>query len=193
MKKNKSLSTAFYAANFIFTMVLSHGSLALSQDKTNTSLTKPRAVSEVSEYKPHFGLQAGSNTPEGSNRTGGEVGFDIGYQVYIPYGIGLMYSHTTFENANYDNEQRDELMAKGTYNFGGDIPLIRSSYIGLAAGASSNDGVNTLIAAPLLGFDIKIGQVRSTGISLGALAKYIIYEGDNADSTTLSGVLKFWL
>ncbi len=188
MKKNNGLFTAL-----MFGTTLVFGATAMSQDTTDNTLTTPRAVAETSEYEPHIGFQAGSNTPEGSNRTGGEIGFDIGYQVYIPYSIGLMYSHTTFENANYDNEQRDELMAKGTYNFGGDIPVIRNSYIGLAAGASSNDGVNSLMAAPLLGFDIKVGEVRDTGISLGALAKYIIYEGDNADSTTLSGVLKFWL
>ena len=188
MKKNNSLLTAL-----IFGTTLAVVPTAMSEETKNTALVQPRAVTEASEYKPHIGLQAGSNTPEGSNRTGAEFGFDIGYQVYIPYGIGLMYSHTTFENSNYDNEQRDELMAKGTYNFGGDIPVIRNSYIGLAAGASSNDGVNTLIAAPLLGFDIQVGKVKDTGVSLGALAKYIIYEGDNADSTTVSGVLKFWL
>ncbi len=178
---------------FIFGSVLAFSATALSEETKNTALVNPRAVTETSEYKPHFGLQAGSNSPEGSNRTGAEIGFDIGYQVYIPYGIGLMYSHTTFENSNYKNEQRDELMAKGTYNFGGDIPVIRNSYIGLAAGTSSNDGANTLIAAPLLGFDIHVGEVRDTGLSVGALAKYIIYADDNADSTTLSGVLKFWL
>ncbi len=192
MKKNNSL-----LSTLIFTGTMAFGVIANSEQNTrdaiNNSIVDPREVSENSEYKPHIGLLLGTNTPEGSNRTGGEIGFDIGYQPYIPVGIGLMYSRKTFENSNYTTEERDEALVKATYHFGGTIPLIRSSYFGFAAGTTSDDGVYKLISGPLIGFDIRVGQVNNTGLSLGALAKYVIYEGDSPDSTTLSGVLKFWL
>ncbi len=192
MTKNNSLFPALIFAGTLAFGVIVNAEQS-KKDAINNSIVEPREVYEASEYKPHIGLLVGTNTPEGSNRTGGEIGFDIGYQPYIPVGIGLIYSRKTFENSNYSTEDRDEVMAKGTYHFGGTIPLIRSSYIGFAAGTTSDSGVYKLISGPLIGFDIRVGQVNNTGLSLGALAKYVIYEGDSPDSTTLSGVLKFWL
>ena len=69
MKKNNSL-----LATFVFGTTLALSATALSEETRNTTIINPRAVTETSEYKPHFGLQAGSNSPEGSNRTGAEVG-----------------------------------------------------------------------------------------------------------------------
>ncbi len=171
-------------------MVITANSYAV--DNVNTSSVAPRKVTEESEYKPHFGIMGGTNTAEGSDQAGSEFALDAGYQVYIPFSVGFELSRNSFETPNIGMEYRNNLLAKASYNFGGSLPVIKNSYIGVGAGISMIDDVGHLVSTPLLGFDIPVGKVQENPLSLGALAKYMIYEGSNPDSLTVAAVVKYW-
>ncbi len=163
-----------------------------AQKNVNTSTVTPHRVTEDSGYKPHLGLVAGTSTPEGSNKTGSEFAIDAGYQAYVPFSVGFEISRNSYENENTGMEYRDNLMAKAAYNFGGNIPVIKNSYIGVGAGISMIENVGHLVSSPLLGFDIPVTRAQENPLSLGALAKYLVYEGTNPDSLTVAAVVKYW-
>jgi len=88
-------------------------------------------------------------------------------------------------------------VARGTYNFGGTIPVVRHSYVGAAAGAvfdrnTDFDG-NWLASGPVAGFDIPVREVANDrSVTLGAQAQYLFVEGSAPDSMSLNAQAKFW-
>ena len=181
------------------TMIAVAGLSAFAQESANTTtspLPTPREVQQDSEFKPHIGAQLGMANPEGGFDTGSEIGLDIGFQPYIPYGLGVEFTQVRAESKGEGTSiDRSIVMAKATYNFGGDIAFIKHSYVGAGLGGVFYSGDSSLVLAPLLGFDIPLNQSadRRTGIvSAGALAKYSILEGSNANTLSVNGMLKYW-
>lgn len=185
--------------NILFATGLMVASSAFAQQEVNrTSSTLPtaREVRAESEYKPHVGAQLGVANPEGSYDTGSEIGLDIGFQPYIPFGAGLELTQSRAESKGEGRSlDRTTLLAKGTYNFGGDTLIIKDSYVGFGLGSTSYSGGNSLVFAPLLGFDIALNNTpdRNMGIvTAGALAKYQVLEGSAANVFSINGMLKYW-
>lgn len=169
---------------------------AMAQTKSGRSaIVKPRAVTDRSELKPHVGLLAGAISPEGAGTVQPEYGVDIGYQPYIPFGLGLEYTHSRLDN-NISKSDRDAVLAKATYNFGGDMTFIRDTYVGVAMGAVFTPSQTAFVGAPLAGFDIPITGVRNmdnqTALTVGAVAKYSIVGNNELDALSVNGAVKYW-
>lgn len=145
--------------------------------------------------RPHFGVNLGVSEPEGSYDSSGELGVNFGYQLFVPIGLGASVS--TVRNLPQDDRgpdiERTTVLARGTFNFGGELPVIRHSWVGLAMGPVFSDDGTDFALAPIAGFDIPIQQVESKKyISLGLDAQYLIVNNDQPDSMTVSGAVKYW-
>lgn len=169
---------------------------AAAEPPSTSTLPEPRAIREPSEMKPHVGLQLGMTNPEGSFHSAAEYALDVGFQPYIPFGMSMELSHSeTDREGVVDTIKRTTVMAKGTYNFGGEIDFIKYCYVGAGVGASLGEAKALLVSAPLVGFDIPLaGLVREEAgkLSLGALAKYAFYEGSSPDTLSMNGMVKYW-
>lgn len=152
------------------------------------------AVRNEAGLQPHIGAKLGVANPEGSYDTASELGLDIGFQPYIPFGVGLAIavSSNPSETSASDLE-RTSILARGTYNLGGSTVVLRDSWLGVAAGpVFRNDGTD-LGVAPIVGFDIPVGRGDGRHFTLGADAKYLaLVNSDESDSFTVSGALKYW-
>ncbi|OFZ29836.1 MAG: hypothetical protein A2622_11535 [Bdellovibrionales bacterium RIFCSPHIGHO2_01_FULL_40_29] len=191
MTKNKVLG--------VLAALLLSASTAYGADfrQTETS-TFPavRPVSSMDERMPNIGLLIGSSTPEGSFESSGEIGIDLVFQPYIPFGIGLeaMYSEPESELTG-EKLKRTSVLAKVLYNFGGSIPIIRDSYIGAGAGAVfvEDESESQFASAPMVGFDIPLrNALDQASVSLGANAKYLFVDGDDPDALSVNGVVRYW-
>lgn len=164
------------------------------RDSTST-LPVQRPLDTWSEARPHVGLVAGVADPEGSFKSTAEYGVDVGYQPYIPYGLGAEITHSSTRSDSDELLERTNVLIKATYNFGGTTPVIKDSYIGLATGpVFKNDGTDIAIA-PLIGFDIPLKDESNherNFFSLGAHAKYLVVSSSDPDGLSVSGVLKYW-
>lgn len=167
---------------------------AQAQEKTGSStFPKPREVVDQSELRPHVGVMVGVANPEGSYRSSGEYGIDVGYQPLIPFGLGLEITGSAIESDAGDRLDRTGILAKATYNFGGETVVIRDSYVGLGLGAALKSDGTDLVSAPLVGFDIPINREKGRNMfSLGANAKYIIVGSSDPDTLSVNGVVKYW-
>lgn len=164
------------------------------QGSGSSTFPQPREVMDTSEWKPHVGLVAGFAAPEGRGNSSGEYGIDIGYQPYIPYGVGLEYTHGEDIDNGTTTQDRDTVWLKGSYHFGGDTMIIKDSYAGLGLAAVMKSDGTSVAAAPILGFDIPIKQgMEAAGFfSLGANARYAVVSDGDVDTFSLSGVVKYW-
>ena len=168
------------------------GTYAIGQTSQAT-LENKNAFSNLD--RPHFGVTLGVSEPEGSYDSSGELGINFGYQVFVPIGIGASVS--TVRNLPQDDRgpdiERTTFLARGTFNFGGELPVIRHSWFGLAMGPVFSDDGTDFALAPIAGFDIPINQVESKNyISLGIDAQYLIVNNDQPDSLNVSGAVKYW-
>lgn len=91
-----------------------------------------------------------------------------------------------------ENLDRTSVLARGTYNFGGTIPVIRESYVGLGLGPIIKASGTDMAYVPMLGFDIPLSDEYNQTISLGALAKYNIIDGSDQDAGSLDAGIKYW-
>ncbi len=171
---------------------------AQAQDTStgSSTLPKPRAVEETTEWRPHVGLMLGVNSPEGSYRAAPEYALDVGYQPYIPFGLGLEIATSRIEQKD-DGDALSRTMAwvKGSYHFGGDTVILKDSYVGVGLGAAMKSDGTDIASAPLLGFDIPFKNANSQErayFSLGAHAKYMVVSGSDPDALSLNGVMKYW-
>ncbi len=162
--------------------------------------TFPKAAETMNPNyaKPHVGIIAGITNPEASFATRMEYGLDVGFQPWSPFGLGLEVTGLNSDRTLGSQPQdlnRTNILLKGTYNMGGNIPVVRNSYVGLGLGAvidsSAYKGTHSGVA-PILGFDIPLGSARENYFSLGAAAKYVFVSGPSPDSYTLNGMAKYW-
>lgn len=142
--------------------------------------------------RPHIGVTTGIIEPEGSYRPVGELGLDIGFQPYIPFGFGAELTRSTTDNDVGQDLERTSLLLKGTYHLGGDIPVIKNAYFGLGVGSMFEPNETRATLAPLAGFDIPLTEDQAKFFSLGLGAKYLIVDGSNPDVLALNGMLKYW-
>lgn len=154
------------------------------------SFSEMRSVGGPDEYKVHVGLDAGINSPRGNAEATPELGLNIGYQPYVPFGVGADISTSRLDDET--QHQRTSLLARGTYNLAGDIPVVRHSFIGVGAGPMFiSDGVEWTLA-PLVGFDIPFNVfVEDKSVTLGLNAKYLMTT-DTANSLVANASLKYW-
>jgi hypothetical protein len=135
----------------------------------------------------------------------------MGFQPFIPFGLGVQYLRYESErdypgipNLKAGN-RRNELMMKVSYNFGGDMPILRHAYIGGKAGVvfvtptSELAGVRTsstsytrIAMGPKAGFDIPV--TMDNKVSLGLDASYLSLMGPEKGQTTFAGLgaIKYW-
>lgn len=172
------------------------GAIANAQDNDNTegrssTFVKPDKPENTDEWRTHLGIVGGYVESDGNYDPTVEYGLDMGWQPYIPFGVGAELT-----TSSTDELTRTKLLGRATYNFGGTIPVINRSYIGAAVGPSWDSDSDTeglhLAWGPLLGFDIPFKEVTHETLSLGMQAKYLVVEGDSPDSLIINGAMKYW-
>lgn len=193
----------FRSVRSLFILLLTISSsvqaLALNQDNISSTFPEPRRVLLFSEQKPHIGARMGVATPEDDYDGAFEYGVEIGYQPYIPFGFGLEFTTFSSDNGNASDLDRTRLIAKGTYNFGGPILLIKDSYVGAGLGpvfdSISNTTRTRLGIDVLAGFDLPLSSknaFQADSFSIGANANYLFVSSAAPDSFGLTGLLKYW-
>lgn len=159
-----------------------------AQSRLEGTLPEPREVDNKDAYRVHMGLTAGVNNPNGDIQSSPEFGINVGFQPYVPFGLGAEVTTTNLDNSDV---QRTNVLARGTYNFGGDIPVLRSSYVGVTAGPMFNESQVEWSVGPVAGFDIPLTSQSSNFLSLGLQAKYL-YTTNVEDSFSGGLALKYW-
>ncbi len=158
------------------------------KNKMEGTLPEPKAVESKDQYKLHMGLTAGVNSPNGDAGSSAEYGINVGFQPYVPFGLGAEVVTSELDETDI---QRTSVLARGTYNFGGDIPVLRSSYLGVTTGPMFVDGNTEWSVGPVAGFDIPLQQQTSNFLSLGLQAKYL-WTTDTQDAFSGGLALKYW-
>lgn len=152
-----------------------------------------RSVGAVSEYQPHIGIMAGTVSSNNADSTYSEMGFDFGYQPYIPFGLGFEATGSKFEDTDGEIRSKTNLILKGSYNFGGDVFLIKNSFVGLAADSIILRENSDFCYGPLLGFDIPVTEDTSRShITIGANAKYLFTDDTPTEGLAVNGAVKYW-
>lgn len=159
-----------------------------TRSRLEASLPEPQAVESKDQYRIHMGLTGGVSSPRGDAESSPEFGINVGFQPYVPFGLGAEVITAELDETNI---QRTSILARGTYNFGGDIPILRSSYLGATTGPMFVDGKTEWSAGPLVGFDIPLQNQTSNFISLGLQAKYL-WTTNTQDALSAGLALKYW-
>lgn len=171
-----------------FSQAADRGEIARSTFPAPTEEPTDRSL-----WKPTFGLTAGSVDPEGAYRPAAEYGINFGYQPYAPIGFGVSLSGSKTDNDVGTKLDRTTALITSSYNLGGEIPVIRYSYLGAGIGAVfESDETKSAFAPVIVGFDIPLKQAAKDYISLGLDAKYLIVNGSNPDVLAMNGVVKYW-
>lgn len=165
-----------------------------SEKTVSSTLPKTSAIEDRAAYRPHIGVTAGIANPEGNYETAPEFGIDVGYQPYIPFGLGAMITTSRNDSKNTAHDlERTTVLVRGTYNFGGATPVIKNSWVGIAAGPVFRYDGTDIGLAPIVGFDIPIREdITASYLSLGADARYLAVSGGAADTFSVNGVVKYW-
>lgn len=195
-------STLFFSASAILLSTLlapaanAQYSAAPETQTVSTTFPKPREVLQEG-LNPHVGVTAGVVNPEGSYKSGAEYGASFGFQPYIPFGLGmqLTFSKNKSKESNERDLDRTTAMIRGTYNFGGNITVIKNSFVGFMTGPVINQDATYFGIAPVVGFDIPVREWSGkylSYLSVGAEAKYMMVSSDESDGLTVNGVVKYW-
>lgn len=165
-----------------------------ASEQTVGTFPEPKEVETYEEQRIHMGINLGVNSPSGGYDTSTGLGVDVGFQPYIPFGVGAEAFTTDMDENNVNNDdQRTAVLARGTYNFGGEIPVIRHAYVGMAAGPVLTGETWDIGLAPLTGFDIPIAKLANgNDLSLGANIKYLYTTSATADAFMTSAAVKYW-
>lgn len=169
------------------------GQSAFAQDTGSSTFPVPAKPETRSEWRTHIGVLAGYTNAEGKYKSALGYGADFGIQPYIPFGVGAELAST----ANEGDLTRTTFLGRGTYNFGGTIPVINKSYVGAMLGPvwdseSSNDGVRFGIG-PVIGFDLPLAkEITENTVSLGMNARYLFVNESAPDTFQLNGAMKYW-
>ena len=165
-----------------------------AEEKKDPGPTFPevKTVHNIEERRIHLGVNFGINSPEGSRGSTPELGIEMGFQPLIPFGLSLELSTSRFSSDDDEFYQRTTILGKGTYNFGGDIPVVRYSYVGLGAGPVFLSDGTELGVAPLMGFDIPLFGDTDHSYSLGFMTRYLFVTSKDPDSLINSAAFKYW-
>lgn len=169
------------------------GHIASAETEGTSTFPTPGKPANTDEWRTHMGILAGYTNAEGDYKSALGYGVDWGIQPYIPFAVGAELASTE----NEGDLTRTTLLGRGTYNFGGSIPVIKHSYVGALLGPvwdseSSNDGVRFGIG-PVVGFDVPLGkEITEKTVSLGLNARYLFVNESVADTFALNGAMKYW-
>ena len=163
---------------------------------SSSTFPTPREVLQEG-LNPSIGITAGVVNPEGSYKSAAEYGIGFAFQPYIPFGLGmsLTFSKNQSKNSNTRDLDRTAAMVRGTYNFGGNITVIKNSFVGVMTGPIINQDATYFGLAPVVGFDIPVREWSGkylSFLSVGAEAKYMIVSSNESDGLVVNGVLKYW-
>jgi hypothetical protein len=179
---------AFFFLSVAFTQVFA--------ETGKNILIMPRKAEGISETKPSIGVSAGLSNPSQSQNSTINYSAEYAIQPVIPFSVGLRLG--VFDAPGSGSNAaltRTSLLLTGNYNFGGDIVVLKNSYVGMSAGPvlDNTNGSSTvdLGIAPRVGFDIPLGGTMQK-YSLGAMADYMFVGGAKADVFSLNGVVKYW-
>lgn len=174
---------------------------AQSQEAGETTSALPRSgpAMDLSQQKPHIGLRGGLANPEHNYDGGMEYGIEAGIQPYIPISVGVELTTFHSDNDTAPDLNRTKLLAKGNYNFGGTIPVIKHSYVGALIGpvfdVEGDVNRGRLGMGPQAGFDIPLttsNETRNQSFSLGANLNYLFVSNSAPDTFGMNGVVKYW-
>lgn len=172
--------------------------VALAADQQGMNQKEFNIPKRISENSPSIGLRLGVVEMEGTQYdTSAEFGAELGFQPIPQLGLGLEFGIFNSDPAAQSLElTRSKLLAKVLYNFTGNTPFIRYSYVGVGLGPVwdkiGNQTFNEFGLAPMLGFDIPIPDNQSQ-FTLGANASYLFIEDQQVPGTfALNGAVKYW-
>lgn len=196
--KITAMLSLFGAACLISIAPLAEANTALAAREATSTSTFPTPREVLQEgLNPHVDVTMGLTNPEGSYNSGAEYGFGFGFQPYIPFGLGMSLNHTS-NTSKYQGTrsiERTTVLLRGTYHFGGELPLIKYSHFGFATGPVINQDATYFGLAPIVGFDIPvqewIGEYVSY-VTIGVEAKYLMVSNNESDGLTINGALKYW-
>ncbi len=160
-------------------------------------ITEPKLVESADELRPHFGVLAGFSAPTQSGyNNAANYGLDFGFQPIIPFGLSLELSRTSsdraLESGYTETISRTKAMARWTYNLSGNIPVLKSSFVGLGMGpvfeSIGDNSFTKLGIMPHAGFDIPVRPK----ITLGLATNLLVIPGNEANSWGANGALKYW-
>lgn len=162
---------------------------------TTSTFPQPTRVNEEETYRPHVGLTAGVVDTAENFDNASEVGLDVGFQPYIPFGAGIEFGYSRSDKGSEELE-RTKVLARGTYNFGGDIAVIRHSYIGLGLGPVFDryEGKNATNVGFMqtVGFDVPLkAQFERNSLSLGLNVSHLMVSS-RPSATSAGAMLKYW-
>lgn len=198
MKKNIYEKYTILATYAFIVMFSSIAYSATRSDSTTRGSLWNMEPSPAELRKPHIGVQVGYAEPERNGYSGAtQLGVEMGYQPYLPLGAAIEL--TTFSSDKEVSDfRRTNLMAKGTYNFGGSTPIIKHSFVGAAAGpvydSEGGDEELNLGVKFLAGFDFPLTgsqTTRTNSFTLGAAANYLVV-ANAQDNFLVNGQLKYW-
>lgn len=175
--------------------VLASSNVIYAEHTMETQMQKAKSEASADD-RYNLGLAAGVNAPDGNRDATAEAGATFGYNPRPEVGLGADFSTSRFNDGDDADFERISAMARGAYNLGGDLPVLRDSYIGAAAGPiflsrQNNPNQVEWALAPLVGFDIPLNQKLHDVISLGVNVKYLVTT-NTPDSTITTGVVKYW-
>lgn len=182
-------------------VTLMFGNLALAQQAAPKSvLPEPRQLEGPQELKPHLGARVGLATPSADYKGAIEYGLEFGIQPFIPFSVGLELTRFTGndERSAAPNLDRTNFLVRGSYNFGGDIAIIKNSWVGINAGPVFDrvgDTTYTRLGTGILaGADFPLSEsgTSSQSFTLGATASYLLVTDTDADIFALNGAVKYW-
>jgi hypothetical protein len=197
MAKKTSMILSLFATGLLCgSAIADDRSTGRSQNKT---LPQPRAVENQSEWKPSVGLLMGYSALNGgefSNNAAALV--EAAFQPVIPFGLGAQFQYSPGDvqsSGPNPDWNTTNLLLKGTYNFGGNVVVLRNSYVGAKTGLTLYSGdVPTethFSLGPVVGFDIPVDVEKH--FTLGAEGTYLGVLGDaSPDQVSLLGAAKYW-
>jgi hypothetical protein len=173
----------------------------------NASKTFPTPQSAEDAHAYHVGVVGGYVDPNGELKGSVGYGVDLGFQPVIPFGIGLQalfYNASTDITGGRAGIKRTEVMARLSYNLGGETPIIRNSYLGVKfgavftkpyfepTGAGSIDGDNytRFGIAPAIGFDIPFARGWTAGLDASYL--FVVGPEKQQDTVQVLAAVKYW-
>lgn len=197
---NKMLKSTLRMANGALASCVLFSGLCFAQGESRDS-TDPAPSVRADRWrsaKANLGFLAGYADTERNYKQALEYGIEASARPRTKLGYGAELSTTRTDTETENNSlQRTKLLAKGTYTFGGNTPLIRDTYAGAAIGPviDTTGGKDNLRmgVAPVVGFDIPVSKdTENQAVSVGMDAKYLLVSDAAVDMFSVNGMVKYW-
>jgi hypothetical protein len=160
------------------------------ENKVEGSMPELKST-EYSEQKWSAGIATGVNSPKGPAASSTEYGLIIGFQPLPNLGAGIEANSTRLDNTN--DVRQTNVLLRSTYIVGGDIPVLRSTFVGVGVGPLFISNRVRWAGAPLLGFDIPLSSKAHDYLSLGLEAKYLFVTNTDVPDLFASALsIKYW-